>query len=143
MRSNIAARTQLMGMAMSDGAVGLILLLGGIVYFLPSLIAAKRGHHQAVALLALNLLLGWTLLGWVGALVWSLLADRREAAAPELAGDVTAPPPPALPALAVRHNGREIVINRADNTATVDGLRFATPEDARDYIDRQDQPAAG
>ena len=40
-------------------------------YFLPSIIASRRGHRQAGAITVLNLLLGWTLLGWVIALVWS------------------------------------------------------------------------
>jgi len=29
-----------------------------------------------MAILVLNLLLGWTFLGWVGALIWSLTAVR-------------------------------------------------------------------
>ena len=42
------------------------------VYFLPTVVAMMRNHHNAGAILVLNLLLGWTLLGWVAALVWSL-----------------------------------------------------------------------
>lgn len=45
------------------------------LYFLPSAIAVKQNHKNMVALFALNLLLGWTVLGWVGALVWSLSAQ--------------------------------------------------------------------
>ena len=50
------------------------IILTTIVYFVPSIVAFrhKRRHHQAPAILALNLFLGWTLLGWVGALVWAL-----------------------------------------------------------------------
>jgi hypothetical protein len=49
------------------------LLLGMLVaaYLLPWLIALCRGHHNATAIFVLNLFLGWTLLGWIGALVWS------------------------------------------------------------------------
>ncbi len=47
----------------------LALLLG--VYFLPALIARDRKHHNAAAIFVLNLLLGWTLLGWVAALIWA------------------------------------------------------------------------
>jgi hypothetical protein len=46
------------------------LLLG--LYCLPGLIAYRRGHPKRVAIGALNLLLGWTFLGWVAALVWAL-----------------------------------------------------------------------
>jgi Superinfection immunity protein len=41
------------------------------VYFLPALVARERTHHQVLAIFMLNLLLGWTLLGWVGALIWA------------------------------------------------------------------------
>jgi len=49
------------------GAIALAAL-----YFIPSGIAALSKHHNTNAIFALNLLLGWTLLGWVGALVWAL-----------------------------------------------------------------------
>jgi hypothetical protein len=46
-------------------------------YFLPSTIAALRRSENYAAILALNLLLGWTILGWVGALVWSLVQTPK------------------------------------------------------------------
>ena len=46
------------------------------LYFLPSLIAANRKHLNAMAIFVLNLFLGWTLLGWVGALVWACTAQQ-------------------------------------------------------------------
>lgn len=46
----------------------LIVMLVAVVYFLPSIIATR----QKAAIFALNLLLGWTFLGWVMALVWAL-----------------------------------------------------------------------
>ena len=49
------------------------------IYFLPTIIAAVRGHRQAVAIFLLNLFLGWTLIGWVGALVWSAINERQPA----------------------------------------------------------------
>jgi hypothetical protein len=49
----------------------------GIValYFLPSIIAHKKRNKSAIV--ALNLLLGWTVLGWVIALVWALTSDPK------------------------------------------------------------------
>jgi hypothetical protein len=47
-------------------------------YFLPTIIAIVRKKSSAGAIFVLNLLLGWTLLGWVGALIWALSADNRE-----------------------------------------------------------------
>ncbi len=52
----------------------LLVLAGG--YVLPAIIAYRRAHHQRMAIAALNLLLGWTGLGWVAALVWALTAVR-------------------------------------------------------------------
>jgi NADH:ubiquinone oxidoreductase subunit 6 (subunit J) len=58
----------------------LIALLGGalglLVYFLPSLIGKQK--RNATAIFMLNLFLGWTLLGWVAALVWACTSDQRE-----------------------------------------------------------------
>ena len=45
-----------------------------LAYFVPSVIAGARHHHQTGAILVLNLLLGWTLLGWIAALVWAFTA---------------------------------------------------------------------
>ncbi|MBS0410719.1 MAG: superinfection immunity protein [Proteobacteria bacterium] len=45
------------------------------VYFVPTLIAFGRKKRNTAAIFALNFFLGWTLLGWVLALVWSLSLD--------------------------------------------------------------------
>jgi hypothetical protein len=57
-----------------------LLIILACAYFVPSLIAlARRNNFPAV--FALNLLLGWTFVGWVVALVWSLTATPRWAGA--------------------------------------------------------------
>lgn len=48
-----------------------IIIIG---YFVPALVAYKRGHQNTMAITAVNILLGWTALGWIAALVWSLTA---------------------------------------------------------------------
>lgn len=55
----------------------LILLV--ILYCVPGIIASIRGHHDAVAIWATNILLGWVVIGWVIAFIWSLKQVRREA----------------------------------------------------------------
>ena len=50
-------------------SVAVFLLL--TAYFFPSICAFVGRHPNASAILILNLFLGWTLLGWVGALVWA------------------------------------------------------------------------
>jgi T4 superinfection immunity protein len=48
---------------------------GFVLYFLPAIIGFGRGKRDAVSILVLNLLLGWTAIGWVIALVWALRQD--------------------------------------------------------------------
>ena len=42
-----------------------------LLYFLPLAIAFSRGHKDTGAILVVDLFLGWTLVGWVVALVWA------------------------------------------------------------------------
>lgn len=49
------------------------------LYFVPTFIAMGRSHHQVAAIFMLNLLLGWTVLGWIGAMIWACTAIRRHA----------------------------------------------------------------
>ncbi len=44
-----------------------------LLYFLPTIIAANRGHSVA-GILLLNLFLGWTGIGWIALLLWALLS---------------------------------------------------------------------
>jgi hypothetical protein len=46
-----------------------------VLYFLPAIIAFARSKRDAVSILVLNLFLGWTMIGWVIALVWALKED--------------------------------------------------------------------
>lgn len=41
-------------------------------YLAPTVVAFSRRSNQAFAILTVNLLLGWTMIGWVVALAWSL-----------------------------------------------------------------------
>lgn len=59
---------------------GLLLFLLFLLYLAPTLVAGIRNHRNVVAILALNILLGWTLIGWVAALVWSLTSQDHDAA---------------------------------------------------------------
>lgn len=41
------------------------------LYFAPTIIAIIRKHHNVMPVALVNTLLGWTVVGWVVALVWS------------------------------------------------------------------------
>jgi hypothetical protein len=47
-----------------------VLIVG--IYFLPSNVAERRHHRFQRGILILNILLGWTIVGWAAALVWAL-----------------------------------------------------------------------
>jgi hypothetical protein len=85
---------------MSDegAAVGVVLLLlfAVAIYFLPGIIAAARHKRNTVSIFALNLFLGWSLIGWVIALVWALAQDAPPPAV-YYQGPVYQPQPPARP----------------------------------------------
>lgn len=51
------------------------ILLWGYLYFLPGTIASKKKKRNTTAIWMLNIFLGWTVLGWVGALVWACTED--------------------------------------------------------------------
>lgn len=47
------------------------------LYLIPTLIALLRRHRAPAAIFATNVLLGWTVLGWVIAFIWSLNSNTR------------------------------------------------------------------
>ncbi len=58
-------------------ATGIVLVGIVVVYFLPAIIAEARKAEGAFAIFLLDLLLGWTLLGWLVAFVLALCLNRR------------------------------------------------------------------
>ena len=48
-----------------------------VVYVAPSIIALKRKIRNKEILVVLNLIFGWTLAGWVGCLIWSLVEQKN------------------------------------------------------------------
>lgn len=59
--------------------VGLFVLLGFlIVFWFPTVIAYSRKHRNAPAILATNLLLGWTGVAWIVAVIWAFSDNVKE-----------------------------------------------------------------
>jgi len=61
---------------------GSVVLLGGVflvicvsIYFLPAVIALCRGHRSLGTVLFVNLLSGWTGLGWLVCIVWAFRGE--------------------------------------------------------------------
>jgi len=51
------------------------IIMGAALYFAPTVLAITK--RDLLAIFALNLLLGWTFIGWVVALVWALIKDSE------------------------------------------------------------------
>ncbi|MFY0131235.1 superinfection immunity protein [Klebsiella aerogenes] len=49
----------------------IVLIFAIIIYVLPGVIASSREHKNATAIWVLNIVLGWSFLGWIAALIWS------------------------------------------------------------------------
>lgn len=47
----------------------------GVMYFLPSIVGHNKRPFAGIFLL--NFFLGWTVVGWVVALIWACTADAR------------------------------------------------------------------
>jgi len=48
-----------------------------VAYWLPTLLAFHRRHRNRVAVLIVNFLLGWTVIGWFAALIWSATGNTE------------------------------------------------------------------
>lgn len=49
-----------------------VLVFFGALYFLPTIIAARKKKPNTTAIFLVNLLFGWTFLGWIVALIWAV-----------------------------------------------------------------------
>ena len=85
-----------------------------LLYWLPTVIAFRRGHVSRGGILILNLVAGWTVIGWIVCLIWA--AGNAAGAAPVqntlVVTNVVAPPQtpygasaPAAPAMPVPQIG--------------------------------------
>ena len=64
---------------MMDGFLGFLTIVTMIIlYFVPTIVAYKRKHHNTLAIGALNLIFGYTGFGWGIAFVWALTRVDRE-----------------------------------------------------------------
>ena len=58
-------------------AIAIACFSGLAIYFIPTMIAIGRHKRNTLAIFALNLFLGWSFIGWVAALIWSLASDSQ------------------------------------------------------------------
>jgi Superinfection immunity protein len=63
-----------------DIFVGLVFIVAGVIYMIPSIVAFRRTHPNRWIILVINFVFGTTILGWGAALIWSLRAVHRTGA---------------------------------------------------------------
>ena len=55
----------------------IIIIVSLIVYFAPSIIAVHRKCVRTTAIVLVNLFLGWSLMGWFGAMIWAFVDEVK------------------------------------------------------------------
>ena len=70
--------------------MSLLLFTAFVPYLAPTGVAAYRDHASKNAIFLINLFLGWTLIGWIAAMIWACVgtSNAHHVAA---AGDEYAP----------------------------------------------------
>lgn len=61
-----------------SGLMGLFFLL--MFYLAPSICANSREHQSVNAIVIVNMLTGWTVIGWVVCWIWALTGTHKQAA---------------------------------------------------------------
>ncbi|KPK53774.1 MAG: hypothetical protein AMS22_06955 [Thiotrichales bacterium SG8_50] len=55
-----------------------IILIFGVVYFLPTIVASNRDHPNTGWIFVFNLFIAGTILGWLILLFWASSSDKPE-----------------------------------------------------------------
>lgn len=64
-----------LSIAMLIGCITL-LVASLLLYFIPTIVAVKRKHLQKIPIILINILLGWSLIGWIVALIWACMESK-------------------------------------------------------------------
>ena len=57
---------------MDAAVIGVILVISLSSYFLPTIVAAVRPAKRPAAIFTVNLVFGWTVIGWIATLIWAM-----------------------------------------------------------------------
>jgi len=79
------------------GGLVVLILFGAILYIVPSVIALARRVRNRGAVIVINLLLGWTFIGWVVALAMAFSTVDRKPQQPVMPIAQWPPQQPPLP----------------------------------------------
>ncbi len=63
-----------------DEAISIALIACAFfLYFVPAIIGSRRGVNGSGILALLNVLFGWTIIGWIALLIWAVAGQTRAA----------------------------------------------------------------
>ena len=112
---------------------GLPLVVVLLIYFIPTIVGYRK--RNAGAIFALNLLLGWTLIGWIIALMWALTyEEQKPEATPDFDQDYRLDPDDASTPLGQGDYERA--------TQDFDQVRYLDPDDDSTYMPQGDYDRA-
>lgn len=82
MESWFAEALAILGLGSITLGLGILLLLLilavlPLLYLLPAMVAVQRRKQNALSIFLVNLYLGWTIIGWIAAIVWACSVDRE------------------------------------------------------------------
>ena len=110
--------------------IGVFLAILIVPYWLPTIIAFRRKHPSKGGVLAVNLLLGWTFVGWVVSLAWAL-SDNSSNGAPTVVVNTTVSPNiqagPGAPTTSPHYEVGDVVNGHRFNGAALIPLQAAPP----------------
>lgn len=55
----------------------IFIIIGLFLYFIPAFVGRNKRDSMGITLL--NIFLGWSVLGWIGALIWAVTSERKDA----------------------------------------------------------------
>ena len=57
-------------------SLAFIIIITALIYFIPTTICLIRKHTYKLYIICLNIILGWTLIGWIASLIWSFIDNK-------------------------------------------------------------------
>jgi len=54
-----------------------VLIIGLAFYFIPTIIALSKNRKDKAGIFVVNILLGWTFIGWVVSLAWAVTEGKK------------------------------------------------------------------
>lgn len=77
--AGVGAAFYLIGAASGSVSAGFLLMVLAVLYALPTLVAWSRKVNNLGQIALLNILAGWTFIGWIVAIVWAAKPLPRHA----------------------------------------------------------------